>query len=192
MDDVVVLPCAPATDMPLPQVMICTSASDRCITGICLRRASTTSAFVSRIAEEMTTTSASCRFSAFWPMQMRAPCSANLSVMADRLRSDPDTIYPFSIKTLAIARMPAPAMPIKCTFRTSLRLTMVLHILTLRCFPCVGAQSITPASQCRERPEAGPEPCWPWPWKLTLPDLLLNEGFLPANPYRSASCPGSS
>ena len=36
MDDVVVLPCAPATDMPLPQVMICTSASDLCITGICL------------------------------------------------------------------------------------------------------------------------------------------------------------
>lgn len=76
---------------PLPPAHDMDQASERWMTGIPRRRASASSTLVSRIADEMTTTWASCRFSGRWPIQIRAPFLANCSVTGDALRSEPDT-----------------------------------------------------------------------------------------------------
>ena len=61
---VVVLPCEPAMAMPYLIRISSASISARGITGICLRRASSTSGLSGFTAEEMTTTSASPTFKA--------------------------------------------------------------------------------------------------------------------------------
>jgi len=88
---VVVLPWVPATAILDFRRISSASISARRTTGRPRRRASANSGLSGRIAVEITTTSASPRFSARCPSKICAPSSANRSVMGLRLRSEPCT-----------------------------------------------------------------------------------------------------
>jgi len=92
MDVVVVLPCDPATAMPYFMRISSASISARGMTGMRLVLAFSTSTLSSRTAEEMTTTSASLRFSARWPMATTAPRRASRRVASFSWMSEPETL----------------------------------------------------------------------------------------------------
>ncbi len=88
---VVVLPCEPAMAMPYLIRISSASISARGITGICRRRASSTSGLSGFTAEEMTTTSASPTFEAAWPRVIRPPRALSPLTVAPSSRSLPVT-----------------------------------------------------------------------------------------------------
>ena len=89
---VVVLPWVPATATLDLSRISSASISARRTTGRPRRRASSSSALPVLIADEITTTAASSRFSARWPSKMCAPSDARRSVILDAFRSDPCTV----------------------------------------------------------------------------------------------------
>jgi hypothetical protein len=88
---VVVFPCEPAMAMPYLSRISSASISARGMTGIFFARAATTSGLSLRTAVEITTTSASVRFSAAWPVKIRPPSEASRRVVSDSLTSEPET-----------------------------------------------------------------------------------------------------
>jgi hypothetical protein len=91
MEVVVVLPCVPATEIPVLPRMSSASISARGITGIPSRRASATSGLAGFTAEEVTTTCAPWTLSARWPSAMRAPSFCSRRVESVSARSEPET-----------------------------------------------------------------------------------------------------
>ena len=89
---VVVLPWVPAMATLDFSRISSASISARRTTGRPRRRASSSSGLPGLIAEEITTTSASSRFSAFWPSKMVAPIAARRSVILEDFRSEPCTV----------------------------------------------------------------------------------------------------
>jgi hypothetical protein len=87
-----VLPCDPATATPYFILMSSASISARGMTGMRPVRALRTSTLSSRTAEEMTTTSASLRFSARWPMATSAPRRTSRRVASFSWMSEPETL----------------------------------------------------------------------------------------------------
>ncbi len=85
------MPWEPATAMPYFIRMSSASISARGMTGILAARAFRTSMLSSWTAEEMTTTSASLRFSSLWPMAIRAPRPARRWVASFSWMSEPET-----------------------------------------------------------------------------------------------------
>ena len=83
---VVVLPWVPATATFDFSRISSASISARRTTGRFRARAASSSGLPGLIAEEMTTTCAPSRFSAFWPMKTVAPFAASRSVIGARLR----------------------------------------------------------------------------------------------------------
>ena len=80
-----VLPCVPATATFDFSRISSASISARRTTGRFFARAASSSGLPGLIAEEITTTCAPSRFSAFWPMKTRAPFASSRSVIGDRL-----------------------------------------------------------------------------------------------------------
>ena len=108
-----VLPC-----MPVTATWVCPSMSRA---SICPRRstvsprarAAASSGLSSLTAVEWTTTSASPRFSAWWPKWTRTPRVSRRRVMAPAARSEPLTRSPWRTKSSARPLMPMPPTPMK-------------------------------------------------------------------------------
>ncbi len=89
---VVVLPCVPPIATAHFSRISSASISARRTTGISLRRAATTSGLSAGTAVEITTTRASRRFAASWPMAMGMPASRSRSTLALSAMSLPCTV----------------------------------------------------------------------------------------------------
>ena len=89
---VVVLPWLPATAIPYFNRINSASSSPRGITGICRRRASSTSGFCSSTAELITSARAPAMLEAACPSKTRAPSPANRSVIGESLTSEPEMV----------------------------------------------------------------------------------------------------
>ena len=110
---VVVLPCVPATATFDFSRISSASISARRTTGRFCARAASSSGLPGLIAEEITTTLAPSRFSAFCPTKTVAPFASSRSVIGLALASDPCTVKPWFSSTSAIPDMPMPPMPTK-------------------------------------------------------------------------------
>ncbi len=110
---VVVLPWVPATATQDFSRISSASISARRTTGRFRARAASSSGLPGLIAVEITTTRASPRFSAVWPMKMRAPFAASRSVIGLDRTSEPWTSKPWFKSTSAMPDMPIPPIPVK-------------------------------------------------------------------------------
>src|SRR5262249_22875397 len=110
---VVVLPCAPATAIEKRSRISSASISARGITGICRRAASTTSGFVGRTADEITTTSASP--SASCPSETGRRSVPRRAATIVSFSWEPQTMYPRYASSSAMPLIPIPPTPTKCT-----------------------------------------------------------------------------
>ena len=110
---VVVLPCVPATATFDFSRISSASISARRTTGSFCARAASSSGLPGLIADEITTTLAPSRFSAFCPTNTVAPFAASRSVIGLAFASDPCTENPWFSSTSAIPDMPMPPMPTK-------------------------------------------------------------------------------
>jgi len=76
-------------------------------------RATASSGFDSRMAEETTTVASGGTLAASWPTATARPSSARRRVTWDALASEPDTRAPSSASSSATTLMPAPPIPMK-------------------------------------------------------------------------------
>ena len=113
MEVVVVLPWVPAIATLDFSRMSSASISARRTTGSLRARAASSSGLPGLIADEITTTWASARFSACWPMKTFAPFCSSRRVIGLARRSEPCTVKPWSSSTSAIPDMPMPPIPVK-------------------------------------------------------------------------------
>ena len=111
--DVVVLPWAPATATKSRPAAANARAWDRCRILCPRRRATASSGFDSRMAEETTTVASGGTLAASWPTATARPSSARRRVTWDALASEPDTRAPSSASSSATTLMPAPPIPMK-------------------------------------------------------------------------------
>ena len=110
---VVVLPCVPPTAIDHFSRISSASISARRTTGISRARAAATSGLSRFTAVETTTTWASRRLPASWPMATGIPASRSRSTLADSEMSLPWTLYPSVCSTSAMPDIPMPPMPTK-------------------------------------------------------------------------------
>ena len=114
-----VLPWVPAMHTLRVSVINAASAYARCNTGSPRRRASRSSGLVERMAVEITTavgpSGSRSRFSARWPTAVSTPRWVSPVSTWEPLASEPDTGRPRSARMRAMALIPAPPMPIRCT-----------------------------------------------------------------------------
>src|SRR5665647_3014790 len=116
MADVVVLPCAPATATTRRPRIRAASATERCSTGMPRSRARTTSGFVGRIAEETTSVSAPSTCAASWPIRTVTPAARSAAGTTPSRASEPETCRPRAASSRAMADMPTPPTPTRCTW----------------------------------------------------------------------------
>ena len=119
IDVVVVFPCVPATATARRSTMSEARAPERCRIRSPRRWASTSSGLSLRMAEEMTSVSASPRLSAECPIITVAPRVRSTSTTLDSFASDPETSTPFMTMIRAIPDIPEPPIPMKWTAPSS-------------------------------------------------------------------------
>jgi len=112
----VVLPCAPATEINFLPLVRYLSACDLWRIGKPFFWAKTYSGLVGQRALVTTTVSQSPRFFSSCPIAITAPSFLNSMMFADSLTSLPVIAWPAFISILAIPLIPDPPIPMKCTF----------------------------------------------------------------------------
>ncbi len=110
---VVVFPCVPQIAMPRRPCMRRANISPRCSTVVPARRAAANSGLLRSIAELTTTIDASRTLSAVWPIATSTPSWLKRLTSGDAVESEPETAWPRSSSTRAIALMPIPPTPTK-------------------------------------------------------------------------------
>ena len=164
---VVVLPWVPATATFDFSRISSASISARRTTGRFLARAASSSGLPGLIAEEITTTCAPARFSAFWPMKTFAPLPFSRSVIGLALASEPCTVKPWFRSTSAIPDMPMPPMPTKWIAPMSCGSRVCPFIAST---PFLSGEVLDQRRQMFRRRRGAPGPGSPGPWRSHLRD----------------------